>query len=532
MNMKNMYKFLIFIAMLAISGSIFAQEVIKGKITDIETGVNIVGVDIRYVGSKMGVKSSADGSFVIEKPGTTQTLIFSHPDYEQHKVNTRDREGELIVEMTTNVRYNQYGQKVSRQELSTESREGFIAFESEDKNYKLWFDNRVYLDGATYFDNYDDNITPDENLALGQLDMPSQFLKLRRMRFAIKARVGDNWYGEIDFDFDGNIVDIKDAYIRRFLGTAGAPWGQLRIGQFRMPQGMQQTTTSRYLKLMERSSVAEFNPNRKLGIAWASWSIKYMFALGLHTEEIRNVHDQIEGDANYYKGELQGATPMLGVSTRAAYYPFNEPGKLLSIGIGYSTRTPGLYKYPDNRIKYDPKDETYVSEMEFTVAKVGGVKMATNMNVDVAATYGSLRMTGEYYLNSLTMENGSDPVNFSGFYVQSAYLITGETHAWNHREGEFTQVRANNKAGAWEVAARYSYINLNDFDSGIRGGQKGQYTVGINYYASRNVKFMLNYSYVDHDQYSNGDGNYTDYVLETASGFDYGFLAWRCEIDF
>ena len=133
------------------------------------------------------------------------------------------------------------------------------------------------------------------------------------MRIAFKVRVGHNWYGEIDLDFDGSIVDIKDVYARRFFGAPGKPWGQIRIGQFRMPQGMQQTTTSRYLKLMERAALKEFNPNRRLGIGWASWNMKYMFALGLHTEETRNVLDFKENDPdpNYYKGELQGATPML-----------------------------------------------------------------------------------------------------------------------------------------------------------------------------------------------------------------------------
>ena len=361
------------------------------------------------------------------------------------------------------------------------------------------------------------------------------------MRFAIKTNVGDNWYGEIDFDFDGNMLDIKDAYMRRYFGKPGSPWGQFRIGQFRMPQGMQQTTTSRYLKLMERASVAEFNPNRRLGIGWASWSQKYMFGFAVHTEEIRNVHDQFEGDPYFFKSPtpdnattMQGAEPMIGFSTRGAYYFLNEPGKLVSLSLGYSSRTPGLYKYPDQRIKYDPKDETYVSELEFTVAKVNGVKLATNMNVDAAVSYGPWRMTGEYYLNKLSMELSDDPIYFSGFYVQSAYLLTGENDPWNYREGEFTQVRAEKKSGAWEVAARYSYINLNDFDHGIRGGQKGQFTVGVNYYASRNVKFMLNFSYVDHDMHSDGAGDYSNFISETTypTGFDYSMLMWRCEIDF
>ena len=47
---------------------------------------------------------------------------------------------------------------------------------------------------------------------------------------------------------------------------------------------------------------------------------------------------------------------------------------------------------------------------------------------------------------------------------------------------------------------------------------------------------MLNYSYVNHDRYSNGAGDYAKYIDIYApageGGFDYGFIAWRCEIDF
>ncbi|MEN8250470.1 MAG: porin [Bacteroidota bacterium] len=545
--MKIMFKLLFLTVVLAMSGSVFAQEVISGKLTDAETGEPIEGVRIRFEGSKMEVLTDSEGRFKTQKEGTTQILIFAHADYEEISVNiTEYPGGEIIKEMTSNLRFNQYGQRVSRQELSAESREGFLNFESKDKNYKLWFDNRLYLDGATYFDNYDHDLTQEENLAKGQLDMPGQYLKLRRMRFAIKARVGDNWYGEIDFDFDGNMVDIKDVYMRRFFGTPGSPWGQIKIGQFRMPQGMQQTTTSRYLKLIERAGVYKFNPNRRLGIGWASWNQHYSFGLAVHTEEARPDLDfEADPTLDYYSGPkdgagvMQGAKPMLGVSTRGVYYPINETGKLVSVGAGFSHRTVGLYKYASGgRIKYDVKDETRVSEMEWTVAKVDGATAATNLNIDAALSYGPWRMTGEYYYNMVSVKDIATTTNFNGFYVQTAYLLTGENHAWNFREGEFTQVRAESKKGALEVAARYSYLNLNDFDAGLLGGQKGQYTVGINYYASRNVKFMLNYSYVNHDQYANGSGDYSDYVLQAApgeapmKGFDYGFLAWRCELDF
>lgn len=538
----------ILMLVMVFASNAWAQEItLTGLVTSAEDGTPISDVDIRLKGAlEVSSKTNELGTYSISIPAnSSNVLIFTNQSFDAAELNVYGK-SIVDVKMVSSIRLNQYGQIVSRQVLSAESREGFIAFESKDKNYKLWLDNRVYLDGATYFDNYDHDLSKDENLALGQLDVPGQYLKLRRMRFAIKANVGDNWYGEIDFDFDGNVVDIKDVYMRRYFGQPGSPWGQIRIGQFRMPQGMQQTTTSRYLKLMERAGVYKFNPNRRLGIGWSSWSKKYSFGLGVHTEEVRFDPDyELDPTLDYYSGPkdgagvMQGASPMLGVSTRGVYYPINEIGKLISIGAGFSHRTVGLYKYADGgRIKYDVKDETRVSEMEWTVAKVDGAESATNFNIDAALSFGSWRMTGEYYYNMVSLESGADPVNFSGFYVQSAYLLTGENHAWNYREGEFTQVRADSKKGAWEVAARYSYLNLNDFDSGVLGGQKGQWTVGINYYASRNVKFMLNYSYVNHDQYADGSGDYADYVLKAApgetpkTGFDYSFIAWRCEIDF
>ncbi len=48
------------------------------------------------------------------------------------------------------VRYNQYGVAVDRQELKAEARNNILVLESKDQSYKVWFDNRVQVDGATF----------------------------------------------------------------------------------------------------------------------------------------------------------------------------------------------------------------------------------------------------------------------------------------------------------------------------------------------------------------------------------------------
>jgi phosphate-selective porin OprO/OprP len=48
-----------------------------------------------------------------------------------------------------------------------------------------------------------------------------------------------------------------------------------------------------------------------------------------------------------------------------------------------------------------------------------------------------------------------------------------------------------NKDGSVEVAFRYSYLNLNDKDE--HGGMQTDYTYGLNWYISKELKVMANY---------------------------------------
>ena len=95
------------------------------------------------------------------------------------------------------------------------------------------------------------------------------------------------------------------------------------------------------------------------------------------------------------------------------------------------------------------------------------------------------------------------------------------------------------------IAEKNGGINLNDKD--IYGGSAEGYTAGVNFYADKNVRFQLNYSYVNHDRYANGKNKlFVGYDLTGAltkdptqvadskgkAGDDYGMLGFRFEINF
>ena len=103
---------------------------------------------------------------------------------------------------------------------------------------------------------------------------------------------------------------------------------------------------------------------------------------------------------------------------------------------------------------------------------------------------------------------------FSGGYIQMAYTLTGENRAYDKRIGTLAReyyghagpyekaflVRDENGRlcwglGSWELAARYSFADLNDGTGiyRIAGGDMQGVTVGLNWYVNNNLNVMFDY---------------------------------------
>ncbi len=110
------------------------------------------------------------------------------------------------------------------------------------------------------------------------------------------------------------------------------------------------------------------------------------------------------------------------------------------------------------------------------------------------------------YVNGATTGTGRNAIertrSFNGGYLTLSYFLTGESRNYDKSFGvlsrnyvtPFTNFWAHEGTvgvGAWEVAARYSYLNLND--GPIQGGVMNGVTVGLNWYLNSNLKVQFEY---------------------------------------
>jgi phosphate-selective porin OprO and OprP len=94
---------------------------------------------------------------------------------------------------------------------------------------------------------------------------------------------------------------------------------------------------------------------------------------------------------------------------------------------------------------------------------------------------------------------------FDGGYIQLTYFLTGENETYVRRAAAFTRVtpyenffnlpgeRTHCGLGAWQVGARYSWVDLND--QGVHGGFLNETTAGVNWYLNPNLRYEFNYCY-------------------------------------
>ena len=439
------------------------------------------------------------------------------------------------------VKYNQYGVAVESDVLDAESQDGFLVIESPKSDYKIWFDNRIQFDAGAFFG------APKE-----YADPIGNGVSIRRARFAIKAQVDKNWYGEFDMDLADGLVELKDAIVR----YTGIPNLELQVGNFKENFSIQRNSSSRYLMFMERPMVCSaLAPSRHLGFnakydnpwIWASLGI---FAQeGAGAEEITNVQDN---NKDFGRGISILDKTGFSVTNKIVFRPLCKlDNASLHIGLAHSFRTTkgSMATSEWGTYRASARNSTSINRKKYLDTNdLAGYDHNLLWTVELAGHYKGLRYEAAYIQDNVKFKaDAADPTAkmFNGWYVQAGYLLFGGSQRYDANGGKYTKIKPGKKWGDIELCGRYEYCNLNS--GNVYGGSAEAYAIGLNYWVTNNVKMQLNYQYNNNDRYANGKGklnvgldesgkatkDFTKIVTAAGkAGVDYHMIALRFEIDF
>ena len=289
---------------------------------------------------------------------------------------------------------------------------------------------------------------------------------------------------EIDLT-DGN-NNFADLYVR----YRHKRWGLLTAGNQRVAQTLVNQTSRISRTFMEEPLPAEaFGIGRRLALGW-----------DLHKPKL-SAHMTIFGpDLNGSIGDTGYAGRVYFNPTRSRFSVFHVGASLVSENMSRKTR---FFSHPESRVTEERLVDTGIYD-DITKQYVGALELAGAKD--------SFMIRGEFFRTKWNRRMKDDPV-FKGFYAQASWVLTGES--FNYTQGKFLRIRPQNPGGAWEIAVRYSQVDLND--KGVTGGKERNLTLGVNWYGpAGQFRVMSNLIFVRTDEYA---GNEEPTIIQVRAQF-------------
>ena len=357
---------------------------------------------------------------------------------------------------------------------------------------------------------------------------------LRRARIGIVGKFFNDWNYALIYDFGGSsdgfggaapgslpgggVSGVENAYLSY---TGIKPFGgKLAIegGIMDIPYTLDESTSSNDILFMERASsgiiaqnIAAGDFRSTVGTRWWNdvfWAGAYV--TGPTTGAIHSASSTAPVAMNEQYGVVARAAGQIvsgkdySIHLGGDFEDLIQPAHSIVNGIN-GAQTLTLNDRPELRI-----DPTSL----ISTGAIANVSSAQVYSVEAAGTYGPLFVQGEYFWFNIQRDAntglppiGAPDLKFQGGYGQVGYVLTGESHPYNAAAAAYGGIKparpfdlSGGGWGAWEIAARYSTMDLNNLigtTTGVAGGRQNVITVGLNWYANNNVRLMFDYLHGD-----------------------------------
>ena len=362
-----------------------------------------------------------------------------------------------------------------------------LQLDAFDGQFTMGFHGRIQAD-FTFF--------PEGNEQLEEAiddEFRSQF-QFRRLWTSVAGRITKYASYMLQIGWLGNVADfaVLDAWVQfeGLDGCLGCWVPKVRVGHTQEPIGLAWLTSSKYMMMTAWPlPTSAFTPGYNSGVTL-----------------LRNFYgDRVTTRIGYYgagsgiegRYEWDDGDAVTGRITALPWAPCGRTCRLLHVGAGVS------YRWDLSSTRFRSRADMDAGPFVVDTG-VFGASSELFVDLEAALVYDHFTMQGEYMWVDVDADTGTDP-HYWGWYAQAAYVFGAPCRTYSRGSGAFVGPKIDKffdcktpcAMGAWELAFRYSYVDLDDGDK--RGGRAGDYVFGVNWWINPNARIMLNYIHGDVD---------------------------------
>jgi phosphate-selective porin OprO/OprP len=441
------------------------------------------------------ITGTAALALVAPAQGAERDMAPARLDALQQQLHALDAQLQQLKAQEAAARKN--GGRNGKRDVEISLKNGRPTFASADGNFSLSLRTLVQYDTAYY--GQSTFAAPNTDFSSGS--------NFRRARFGASGTLFKDWSYEFIYDFGGSSSEgasISSA----FLQYDGLGPVHIKLGAYAPPEGFEDQTSASDLLFLERAQPTDV----ARGIAAADGrDAATVFA-----------YDDAYFAALSYTGGTVGDSAVFdeqqAIIARLAYRFLKTPDANLAIGgdTTYVFHLADAGAGPDaaSAFRLRERPELNVDSNAIRLIDTGAIDAGHvwEWGVETAGNWRNLYGQGGYYRYTIGRRNAGLPkLSFDGWYVQASWLLTGEHKPYKADKAAFGLPTPDDPfawgrhgVGAWELAGRYSVLDLDDHSGlagfatpagGIRGGREEIWTVGLNWYPNTAIRFLLDYEH-------------------------------------
>ncbi len=380
------------------------------------------------------------------------------------------------------------GKLISKGHESKKKADGTVAFKDGFKINSGDGKSSISLNGRIQVDYRNFDVPSEVQSGTGGAGVADTF-DIRRAYMSIKG----SFRNLVNFEVTTDNGSSKYFWLEGVLSEKA----KVRFGQFKMPGGLEQLTSSRFIDFTERDFVSNMVPAVNRGVMLhgvPTTGVTYAVSVsngGVFADSGATTNETGSGsDGKSYNGRLTvNIAELVGNKEAIAH---------LGGSYGVDSNLPSISSTVQ---RSNARGTTFFTS----------TSALTNPNIyryglEAIASMGPVKFQGEYANMSYETNTAGQDRDIKAYYAGVAWMVTGETYASSYKNGLFDRMRPNKDFtgidgsgwGAWEIGARYSRYDAKDFAvSTAYTNDVDSYSAGVKWIADPNTRFLADYIYTD-----------------------------------